>query len=472
MTSITMLSATFLIGLTGVLAPGESPTLDEHRVLYAGHPDNQQAMLELSATRDEAFISVNGAQVMTLEAAVSRFEPGVCVDDSGVMLAMAASGAAGFELIIWGEGEGISRVGLNHQAASAVRAARRDGACSFALLDVSGALHVITPSKHEHAIATGFVAEVSAREELTMGLSLEHSPEWILATDMVNRISILEFEDRSVRQVELDKPAVGRMLLNGKGAWVSSSSGVLWWVPRGEGAGEPRAVVRSNSSTTSGLTVWRPTHDEEPMLAWVGLDGVVHLYDGEHRRIKISHAPVRWPLLEADLLERGAPQLIALGDDGVLTVLEKQGDSIGWHREDVGLRPLAPGKLSPGIGGEPSRLLVSSGALATHAHVLGHSGAIPLHRSMRSWWERGAAPLAYDERAQSGKVPGVEEEDRSLDAATPGTLPDENLDAPVVVGCQAVTNGMSIPHGFAGWLSLLMALLAIKRVRSGRGEDL
>ncbi|MEC9399810.1 MAG: hypothetical protein VX475_19435, partial [Myxococcota bacterium] len=79
--------------------------------------------------------------------------------------------------------------------------------------------------------------------------------------------------------------------------------------------------------------------------------------------------------------------------------------------------------------------------------------------------------LAYDARAQTGTVPGVVEEDRSLDAPTRATLPDENLDAPVVVGCQAVTNGMSIPHGFAGWLSLLMALLAIKRVRSGRGED-
>lgn len=148
--------------------------------------------------RDEVFIFVNGVQVMILEVVVFCFESGVCVDDLGVMLVMAVSGVVGFELIIWGEGEGVLRVGLNHQVVSVVRAVRCDGVCLFVLLDVLGVLYVIMLSKYEYVIVIGFVVEVSVCEELIMGLSFEYSLEWIFVMDMVNWISILEFEDCSV----------------------------------------------------------------------------------------------------------------------------------------------------------------------------------------------------------------------------------------------------------------------------------
>ena len=132
MTSITTLSAMLIVGLTSVLAPGKSATFDEHKVLYTGHPDMQQARLELIATRRDAEIVQNGTRVATLNITASRFEPGVCVDDAGVTLAFAGEGEDGFELVIWSERGGVSRVSLAEQAVSAVRAAKREGACSFA----------------------------------------------------------------------------------------------------------------------------------------------------------------------------------------------------------------------------------------------------------------------------------------------------------------------------------------------------
>ena len=470
MTSITTLSAMLIVGLTSVLAPGKSATFDEHKVLYTGHPDMQQARLELIATRRDAEIVQNGARVATLNITASRFEPGVCVDDAGVTLAFAGEGEDGFELVIWSERGGVSRVSLAEQAVSAERAAKRDAACSFALLDAAGTLHLISPAVHEHAIATGFVPEVIAREELTVGLPLEHTPEWVIASDTVGKLAILEFSDLAVRAVELDAPAVGRMLLNGRGAWVLSSAGSLWWVPRSQEEEEPLVVARSNARSNSGLTVWRAAREEEPVMAWVSLDGVVHLYDGAHERLQISRASVRWPLLVADVLERGEPQLIALGDDGVMTVLEKRGDFIGWHREDIGLRPLAPSKLSPGFGGEPSRLLISSGSLATYARSLTHTGAIPIHRSMLSWWESGAAPLVHAEGSGGGKEsPGGEDD---LSSSPPGdSSPEEVMQDPqpgAGVGCQTIANDRD-PRSLVRWFALVLALLVFRRARSDRG---